>query len=1067
MKKPVQFLILLLIAIQCFSQESGRIFIRNFPPEEYKAATQNWNIVQDRQGIIYFSNIEGLLEYDGVSWKLNKLPGLHEILIGSNGQIYAALENDFGVLSRDGSGILRYNSFKNKIPGGGGDISTVWQIHSQGEKILFRTNEEIYILENNLIKVIKPEANFSVSFSVGSTVYFRQQNKGLYCFRNDSLVLVDDSELFATERITAALAFEGDKIMLITRHKGVYIYSPSAKEKLQKPAKFNEIDRYLIENPGYYAIALPGDLFAVGTITKGIIIFNREGRIVKLIDKNSGLLDNAVYGLFTDNNGQLWAALDNGISLIQYNLPFRYYNEKNGLNGNILSLYYCQGHLYAGTSQYLFIQNEQGNFEIVEGSEGQNFDLMEFKGILLGAKNPGLIIIRGKKAFPIPGTEDMSFLVITELSDDPDHFIAGSAEGLYLFSYYKSSWHLDKKIKGFDMPVYYGVKDRNGNIWVSSLIDLYKLEISSDLDSVTSSRQYTISNGLTVFPAKLQSGEVVFGTDKGVYYHRKDKDAFVLHPDFNMLKGSVAPIIQIRNNGIWFEELTENRIYEKGILKSVDGKYEPYKTPFYKFSEIGCADICVAPDSTLFIGTFSGLLRYDPKIRQTYDRHFNTLIRKVYSEDSLLFSGNLSDTSASVDIKGADIAYKSNNIVFNYAATFYEDSEKNLYRFRLSRQDSAWSEWTGDTKKEYTNLHEGSYIFEVKSKNQYQETGSTASYSFRILPPWYRTWWSYAIYGILSVLVVWLIVRQNVHRLVKQKEQLEKTVTERTAQLKSTLDVVNLQKLEIETAHGHITDSINYAKYIQSAILPQKELLDSYLKEYFIFFRPRDIVSGDFYWITSVEEETIIAAVDCTGHGVPGAFMSMLGAALLNEIVNKEYITHPGVILRRLRKEIIRSLHQKGEAGELKDGMDLSLCAIDFAAMKLQFAGANNPLYLARRRESNKIDTANIMESGSHILYEIKGDRMPVSIHESMKEFTVHEIGLLKDDMLYLFSDGFADQFGGQEGKKLHYKTFKRILLEQAGEEMEKQKINLEKTFSEWMGDHKQVDDVLVIGIRI
>jgi serine phosphatase RsbU (regulator of sigma subunit)/ligand-binding sensor domain-containing protein len=1070
MKKLYHVLILLLIAAQGYSQESGRIFIRNFPPEEYKAATQNWNIMQDRRGIMYFSNIEGLLEYDGVSWKLTKLPGLHEILIGSNGQIYAALENDFGVLIRDDSGNLRYNSLKDKIPGGGGDISTVWQIHSQGDKIFFRTNTEIYILENNLVRVIKPETYFTVSISIGDTVYFRQQNKGLYFFRNDSLVLVDSCSLFATERISTAIPFGGNDILIVTRNKGIYIYSPAAKEKLHKPAKFKEVDRFLFENPGYYGIALPGSKFAIGTITGGIIIFDREGRIVKLINKDTGLLDNAVYGLFTDNSGLLWAALDNGISLIQYNFPFCFYNEQNGLNGNILSIYYYKNHLYAGTSQYLFVQNELGNFEMVQGTVGQNFDLKESRGTLLAAKNPGLISVKGNKAVLIPGTEDISFLVIPELTDDPDQLIAGSAEGLYLFKYFNSSWHLDKKIKGFDMPVYLAVKDKDGNIWASSLIDLYRLKISQDLDSITFYKQYKIvnrSSGITIYPSKLFSGEVIFGTDQGIYSYVQDKDVILPHPDFGMLKGSVSPIIQINNNDIWFEEVTENRVYEKGILRLRNGKYEPYKRPFYKFSDMGCADICVAPDSTIFIGTFSGLLRYDPNVRQTYDRHFNTLIRKVNSGDSVLYGGDSPDDEGFQNIAGPDVSFPDNNMVFHFAATSYEDSEKNLYSYQLSGQDTAWSDWGRDTKKEYTNLREGNYKFEVKSVNQYQETGSTATYSFRILPPWYRTWWAFAIYGIMSVFFIWLIVKLNIRRLEKQKDQLEKTVTERTAQLKSTLDVVNFQKLEIETAHGQIKDSINYAKYIQTAILPNKELLDMYLKDYFVVFSPKDIVSGDFYWATFIEDLTIIAAVDCTGHGVPGAFMSMLGAALLNEIINKEYITHPGVILRRLRKEIIRSLHQRGETGELKDGMDISLCTIDFANLKLQYAGANNPLYIIRKKDGKKIDAGSHLESEDNILYEIKADRMPISIHASMKEFTTHEIEIDSGDMLYLFSDGYADQFGGPDGKKLHYRAFRKILLDNACKSAEDQKLNLERSFSEWKGDHNQIDDVMIVGIRV
>jgi len=1070
MKKICQALILLMITSQSYSQQSGRTFIRNFPPEEFKAATQNWNIIQDKRGILYFSNIEGLLEYDGVSWRMHKLPGTHEILLGKDGKIYAALENDFGVFVVDSTGNLVYHSLKDRIPGGTRDISTVWQIHSQGNKIIFRSNNEIFILKNDRIKVIKAETDFSVSASIGDEIYLCQQGKGLYCLENDSLVLFDRNELFINERMTYAIPFKGKDFLITIRDKGIFLYSPTAEEKLQKPEKFREIDKFLTENMPYSAIVLPGGDFAVATITRGIIIFDGEGRIKNLINKNSGLLDNTVYGLFVDSRGQLWAALDNGISLIQYNLPFSFYNEQNGLNGNILSLYYYQKHLYAGTSQYLFVQNEQGNFEIVQGSEGQVFDLLESRGILLAAQNPGILSVKGRKAVMIAGTEDLPFLAITTLPGDPDHLIAGSAEGLYLLKYHNSSWHLDHKIKGFDMPVYLAVKDMEGNIWASSFLDMYRLLISKNLDSIIFIRQYSTINGLpgnSVNPSKLASGEVVFVTDRGIYTYLRDKDIFVPHPDFGMLRGIISPVIQLNNGDIWFQELKENRVYEKGILRLRDGKYYPYKTPFYKFRDISSADICIAPDSTIFIGTFSGLLRYDPHTRLDSNHYFNTLIRKVNSQDSLIFRGEISDTSESGNIRGPDIHFKSNDMVFNFAAASYEDAEKNLYSFRLNGHDTAWSGWVRDTKKEYTNLHEGSYKFEVKSMNQYQETGSTASYSFRILPPWYRTWLAFTIYGIMSVLIVWLIVKLNIRRLEKQKDQLEKTVTERTAQLKSTLDVVNFQKLEIEASHGQIKDSINYAKYIQSAILPNKEFLDMHLKDYFVLFRPKDIVSGDFYWATFIENLTIVAAVDCTGHGVPGAFMSMLGAALLNEIINKEYITHPGVILRRLRKEVIRSLHQRGETGELKDGMDLSLCTIDFTSMKLQFAGANNPLYIIRKRDGKKIDTGNYIELERLILYEIKADRMPISIHESMKDFTTHEIELCKGDMLYLFSDGYADQFGGPEGKKLHYGTFRKILLEHAWEPVEEQKQSLEKTFSEWKGDHNQVDDVMIIGIRV
>ena len=275
------------------------------------------------------------------------------------------------------------------------------------------------------------------------------------------------------------------------------------------------------------------------------------------------------------------------------------------------------------------------------------------------------------------------------------------------------------------------------------------------------------------------------------------------------------------------------------------------------------------------------------------------------------------------------------------------------------------------------------------------------------------------------------------------------------------------QKEKIETANAEITSSITYAKYIQSAILPGKEQLDSLLKDYFVLFKPRDIVSGDFYWATKIENIIVVAAIDCTGHGVPGALMSMLGAAFLNETVNKEYITQPAVILRRLRKEVIRFLQQRGESGEQKDGMDIALCSIDYEKMKLQFAGANNPLFLVRDSKGPKLSFENKLTNDEYILYEVKGDRMPVGIHNRMENFTLHEIDIQKGDILYLFSDGFADQFGGPENKKLHYVNFKKLLLKHCTGLMEEQKLNLSKALEDWQGNCDQIDDILVIGIRI
>ena len=280
-------------------------------------------------------------------------------------------------------------------------------------------------------------------------------------------------------------------------------------------------------------------------------------------------------------------------------------------------------------------------------------------------------------------------------------------------------------------------------------------------------------------------------------------------------------------------------------------------------------------------------------------------------------------------------------------------------------------------------------------------------------------------------------------------------------------DAIRRHEEELETKNSRITDSLKYAKNIQTALLPRHELLDRILPEHFILLRPRDIVSGDFYWFTYIEKLAVIAAVDCTGHGVPGAFMSMLGSAFLNEIVNKEYITHPAVILRRLRKEVIRSLHQQVETCESKDGMDISLCVIDSENKKLQFAGATSPLYVVRHKDAPSIDSYRQTELDGNILYEIKGDRMSISFDFSENNFTLHEFDYLEGDIIYLFSDGYADQFGGPEEKKFGYKNFRHQLLSNCNENMDVQLARLEDSFDRWKGDLNQVDDITVVGIRL
>lgn len=326
-------------------------------------------------------------------------------------------------------------------------------------------------------------------------------------------------------------------------------------------------------------------------------------------------------------------------------------------------------------------------------------------------------------------------------------------------------------------------------------------------------------------------------------------------------------------------------------------------------------------------------------------------------------------------------------------------------------------------------------------------------------------------FGLMIVLAVFVFRSNNQKKkanrlLVEQKQEIAEANEELNQQNEEIIaqrDNLEKQKGIIEEIHYEISESINYATRLQEAILPEEKILEKYLTEHFVLFKPKDKVSGDFYWWAHVENHTIITAADCTGHGVPGAFMSMLGSSFLREIVQKEYVTHTGVILRKLRKEIIKSLKQKGETGEHKDGMDMAIISIDHETNIVQFSGANNPLYILTNRDLEGMKTLE----GFETFYEIKPDKMPIAIYEKMDSFKTHELQLEKGDQLYMFSDGFADQFGGPNGKKFKYKPFKRLLEEHRNKPMKEQKEYLDTVFEKWKGSVEQVDDVVVLGIKI
>mgnify|MGYP005838328341 CR=1 FL=1 len=439
--------------------------------------------------------------------------------------------------------------------------------------------------------------------------------------------------------------------------------------------------------------------------------------------------------------------------------------------------------------------------------------------------------------------------------------------------------------------------------------------------------------------------------------------------------------------------------------------------------------------------------------------------------------------SQSIDTLPNVLSHNQNNITFELSGLSFKNEQAIVYDYYLRGKNKVYESLSQVPYiAAYQNLPPGNYTFLFRTKGKDGIWSYYQALNFTIKKPWWLRWWALALFSIFAIMLIFTIVKIRERALKAKNEELERIVVERTSEIvqqKSEIeeknaeleqqqeeilaqrdelarqkDLAEEQRDQISKQKEEIMDSIYYAKRIQNAILPPKEVLNTIIPESFILYIPRDIVSGDFYWIKKIENNIIIATADCTGHGVPGAFMSMLGVSLLNEIVlrNAKNLV-AGQILNELRTSVVTSLHQTGKLEEAKDGMDMSLYILDIKNHKLQFSGAFNSMAICRGEE----------------IIDLPADRMPIGIFEEDKEtpFSTHYFEPQLGDIMYTYSDGYASQFGGPNGKKFKQSRFEKLLQTIKDKPMNEQKNILDITLKTWMGvKYAQIDDIIVIGVK-
>lgn len=461
-----------------------------------------------------------------------------------------------------------------------------------------------------------------------------------------------------------------------------------------------------------------------------------------------------------------------------------------------------------------------------------------------------------------------------------------------------------------------------------------------------------------------------------------------------------------------------------------------YGTDFARGGNCNPDGMYESDDGKIFIGTTQGLIIYDKlKDKKNPIPPFNNIV--------------------SVTINNVDYPLKPSyslpyskryNIKVSYVGINFSDPDKVYYQTRLDNFDSDWTKVTTEREVPYS-LGDGRYKFNLISVNENglsQENPVT--FEIFIKKPFWRTWWFIlSLIAVISGIIV-LIVREREKAQKKIQAYLEKELEARTS-------VVMKQKYVLELQNIEITDSINYAKRIQTSILPDFQRLKDVFSDAFIFFRPRDIVSGDFYWFDKLDDDRfILVCADSTGHGVPGAFMSMIGSTLLQDIITRQHIIKPSEILKILDKQIFSTLNQNVELGVANDGMDMVVCQFNIKSRHVSFASAMRPVIIVMGGES----------------FYIKGNRSSVGGESVIEKFfDDQEYYLNEGDTIYLFSDGLPDQFGGTDGKKMKIARLKKLIEDVSNLPMNGQKEVISMFYNEWKGEFEQVDDILLMGVKL
>lgn len=780
-------------------------FIQSFSKDIYHSALHNWKINQDDRGIMYFANDGGMLVYDGSIWKTYSLPNkttFRSLAVGKENNIYVGGQNDFGEFIPNEKGLWTFHSFKELIPEEHREFEDVWDIVHLKGSTYFRASYKVYEFNSGNISV---EDSFKADFlcTVNNQVIIHDRGKGLFKLKNGSYQKILGSDILIDTEI-ANIIESANGLLIATEEDGIFELKENTIEQWK-----NEAQRFIIENEVCSMINLYDGRISIGTIYGGLIILDAEGKVHSHIDNENGLLSNSVLSQFLDRDNNLWLGLDKGISYIQINSFFTKIFPDGKLEGAGYAAKIHQDKLYLGTNNGLYSipWNQDNNplkpktFTLVNNTKGQTWGLDVIDDRLILSHSEGAFFVNGNDAQQF--IDDDGHWLFKDLENDNEFVVAGTYHGLSLLRKEGQEWKFVQKISDLVESSRFLEKDKFGNLWVAHPYKgIYKISKS---DSYNKSNVILLGKNEGLFSNlhnhlfKIKD-EIIFCAEQGFFTYNYDSGKFDPYTPFYAIFEDwtkIRRLAETPNGNIWFinnREIGLLEIKDIGLERKINKKVYPELKDLLNG---GFELIYPYDDDNVFISTERGFIHYSPNNSNILDSSFQVVLNEVINtqpEPQIVFHGQPNTKQPTPNIT---YPFSSNAFSFSFSATSYAHNHLLQYRYKLEGSSKEWSNWSGQNKKEYTNLPAGNYSFLIQAKDYRNRESEIYTYSFSIAPPWYLSTWACLFYIGLIGFTIFLLYKLNDKRYQNLEEDHEKAIQ----QNQQEIDQLKSEKMELELEH--------------------------------------------------------------------------------------------------------------------------------------------------------------------------------------------------------------------------------------------------------------------------